>query len=234
MAFRKKVEPILQYRPDILVVPECEPLEKLKMDEWSVTPTSAQYLPVQKNIAGVTAAGKKGLAVFSFGQYHLQILRSYSDAFEIIMPLRVTGVTESLNLFAVWTLDTLQGHYVEHAWKAVEHYKRSILRERTILIGDFNSNIIFDRKGRESSHGNMVARLARKGIASVYHHHFGQRQGLEADPTFYLYRHEDKPYHLDHCFVSADLLQKLISVEVGKFADWREYSDHVPMMVTLA
>ena len=51
-------------------------------------------------------------------------------------------------------------------------------------------------------------------------------------PTLYLYRHKDKPYHLDYCFASADLLENLRSVEIGDYDFWSKYSDHVPVIVT--
>jgi hypothetical protein len=46
-----------------------------------------------------------------------------------------------------------------------------------------------------------------------------------------MYRHKDKPYHIDYCFVSADMAGKLRSVEVGKHGFWTKYSDHVPVMI---
>ncbi len=233
-AFRRKSDLILAQLPDILIIPECEAIEKLNTAGWPVLPTSSEYLSYQKNIDGKLVAGKKGLAVFSFADYRLDLQETYSDAFEIVMPLIVTKGRTKFNLFAVWTLDTANGHYVEQIWNAVKHYDASILKKRTILIGDFNSNVIWDKPSREWSHGKLVAKLVTKGIRSVYHEKHGQLQGEERDATFFLYRHEDKPYHIDHCFVSKDLLKKLASVEVGSFKEWREYSDHVPMIVTFS
>ena len=48
-----------------------------------------------------------------------------------------------------------------------------------------------------------------------------------------MYRHEDKSYHIDYCFISEDQVNKLKSVEVGEFDEWIKYSDHVPLMVDL-
>ncbi|HET9824163.1 MAG TPA: hypothetical protein VFP87_02450, partial [Chitinophagaceae bacterium] len=58
-----------------------------------------------------------------------------------------------------------------------------------------------------------------------------QEQGKERHPTLYMYRQKDKPYHIDYCFASKDLIGKLKSVEVGKFRSWCRYSDHVPVMI---
>jgi len=46
-----------------------------------------------------------------------------------------------------------------------------------------------------------------------------------------MYRHKDKPYHIDYCFVSGDMIEKLKSVEIGDFDYWTRFSDHVPVMV---
>jgi endonuclease/exonuclease/phosphatase family metal-dependent hydrolase len=79
----------------------------------------------------------------------------------------------------------------------------------------------------------VVKHLEDKGIFSAYHLYHKQVQGREADPTFYLFRHLDKPYHIDYCFVSADIAKHIISVEIGAHDYWTKLSDHVPLIVTL-
>jgi exonuclease III len=100
-----------------------------------------------------------------------------------------------------------------------------------MLVGDFNSNSIWDRKHRVSNHSNVVKYLEDKGIFSTYHLFHKQLQGKEVHPTLYMYRHQDKPYHIDYCFVSADLVQRIQSVEIGDYDFWIPYSDHVPLIV---
>jgi len=48
----------------------------------------------------------------------------------------------------------------------------------------------------------------------------------------FMYRHKDKSYHIDYCFASADLIKKLISVEVGEHSNWSKHSDHTPLIIT--
>ena len=55
MAFRKKAEFILAYKPDILVVPECEHPDKLKFDQALPAPTNILWFGSNKN---------KGLGIF--------------------------------------------------------------------------------------------------------------------------------------------------------------------------
>ena len=98
-----------------------------------------------------------------------------------------------------------------------------------VLIGKYNS--IWDRKNRAGNHSSVVKLLENKGIHSCYHMYHKQEQGKERHPTFYLYRHIDKPYHIDYCFVSEDMAQRIQSVEIGDFDFWIKYSDHVPVII---
>jgi endonuclease/exonuclease/phosphatase family metal-dependent hydrolase len=103
---------------------------------------------------------------------------------------------------------------------------------KTMLAGDFNSNTIWDKKRRLNNHSHVVSRLEEKGIFSCYHFHHQQVQGKEQHPTLYMYRHKDKPYHIDYCFASADMISRISDVEIGEYDYWKHYSDHVPVMVT--
>lgn len=223
MAYRKKARHILAYKPDIVVVPECEHPDKLQFPAEVQKPADVLWFGENRN---------KGLGIFSYSHYRFKRLRSYNPAFKLIVPISVTGGSQPFTLYAVWANNPSDpdGVYVEQVWKAVNHYR--IRRKNSILAGDFNSNTIFDKKYRRGNHTHVVELLQQKGIDSCYHLHHRQIQGKEEHPTHYLYRHQDKPFHLDYCFASADLLQKMESVEVGAFDSWKQYSDHVPVMVT--
>lgn len=224
MAFRKKASLILAHQPDLLVVPECEQPDKIKFDP-AASPTGMLWFGSNAN---------KGLGIFSFGGLKLKLLRNHNPELKMIIPISVSGNDIKLNLYAVWANNPADpdGQYVEQVWKALEHYDKKIKRKRTILIGDFNSNTIWDRKYRTGNHSHVVERLGKKKIVSCYHLHHQQEQGKEAHATFYLYKHKDKPYHLDYCFASADLSSRISSVEVGEHETWKQYSDHVPVIVT--
>jgi endonuclease/exonuclease/phosphatase family metal-dependent hydrolase len=152
----------------------------------------------------------------------------------MIIPVAVTDGQFDFNLFAIWANNPTDGdgQYIEQVWKAVHHYSALLNDTKTILVGDFNSNSIWDKKHREGNHSNLVKLLEGRGIFSTYHLYHKQTQGTEVHPTLYMYRHRDKPYHIDYCFVSKDLLNKVSSVEVGDFDKWIIYSDHVPVIVT--
>lgn len=225
MAFRKKARFILIHNPDILIVPECEHPDKLLFS--ADTPKPSDILWFGKN-------QHKGLAIFSYSEYRFTVLENHNQDLKMVIPIAVTGGKFDFNLFAIWANNPTDkdGQYIEQVWKAVHHYDAMLADTKTILAGDFNSNKIWDRKHRAGNHSNVVKLLEDKGIFSCYHLHHNQTQGMEEHPTLYLYRHKNKPYHIDYCFVSADMAAKLLSVEVGDYDFWTKHSDHVPIIVT--
>ena len=227
MAFRKKAGFILAHQPDILIVPECEHPDKLIFNANTQKPTDILWFGANQH---------KGLGIFSYSSFRFKMLRNHNPELKMIIPIAVTGGGLNFTLFAIWANNPTDpdGQYVEQVWKAIHHYNKKLKRIQTLLVGDFNSNTIWDRKYRAGNHSNVVTHLAKKGIVSCYHAHHKQIQGKELHPTFYLYRHQNKPYHLDYCFASADLADKIESVEIGGHTFWSQYSDHVPVMVTFA
>jgi exodeoxyribonuclease III len=224
MAFRKKAEFILTHDPDILIVPECERPDKLLFTENTPKPTDILWYGKNQH---------KGLGIFSYSNFRFKLLENHNEALQMIIPIAVTGGGFNFNLFAIWANNPTDkdGQYVEQIWKALHHYYHLLSAENTILIGDFNSNTIWDRKRRAGNHSNVVKLLESKGIFSTYHLHHKQAQGSEQHPTYYLYRHQNKPYHLDYCFASTDFSEKIESVEIGKHEYWAKYSDHMPVIV---
>jgi exodeoxyribonuclease-3 len=225
MAFRKKADAILAYKPDLLVVPECECIEKLIFGASTQKPSDILWFGNNQH---------KGLAIMAYNNLKLTPLEGNNPDLQMIVPISVTGGDFDFNLFAVWAYNPNDpdGRYVEQVWKAIHHYDHLLSSKRTVLAGDFNSNTIWDRKHRAGNHTNVVKYLEEKGIYSAYHLHHQQIQGKEAHPTFYLYKHQNKPYHLDYCFVSADIAENITSVEIGEHSYWCAYSDHMPVIVT--
>lgn len=224
MAFRKKADFILVQKPDILIVPECEHPDKLKFGKETPLPTDIFWYGSNFN---------KGLGVFSYSNYKFELLEIHNPEFKSILPLKVTGGNFDFTLFAIWANNPTDrdGQYITQVWKAINFYENLILDNKTILVGDFNSNTIWDKPKREGNHSTVVEKLEQKKIFSTYHYFHNQKQGKEQHPTLYMYRHHDKPYHIDYCFASIDFIQKMINVEVGSYEDWKHCSDHKPLIV---
>jgi exodeoxyribonuclease III len=227
MAFRNKAQVILSHKPDILVVPECEHPDKLVFKAGAQMPKNVLWFGNNKN---------KGLAVFSYSEFKLRVLNVHNKDLRMIVPIQVKGSGFDFILFAVWAYNPndLEGRYIEQVRKAVDCYGDLMRSNQSMIIGDFNSNTIWDKKHRASNHSAVVELLEEKGILSLYHLHYKQVQGKELHPTYYMYRHKTRPYHIDYCFASSDFISRLKSVDIGDFDFWKTYSDHVPLIVEFA
>ena len=225
MAFRKKAELILSRKPDILIIQECEHIEKLNFKEEIIQPNDSLWFGQNLN---------KGLGVFSFGNYQLKLLEIHNPEIKTILPIQVTGGDYDFILFAIWAFnsDDVNYKYIGQVWKAIQYYEELLKSKKVILIGDFNSNVIWDKPRRKSNHSDVIKKLSDLNIFSTYHHHLNQIPGEEIHPTFYLYRHRDKPYHIDYCFASQILIDLIENVEIGIYDDWNKYSDHKPLEIT--
>lgn len=223
-AFRKKADAILLQRPDILVVQECEHPDKLK---FSLT------TQIPNDIYWHSDSGKKGIGIFSYSNYKFELLPEFNPIFRYILPFRVTGNGQTFTLLAVWAMnnkENREARYIGQVWLAINYYKE-LLSNSIIIIGDFNSNKIWDYKGRVGNHSDVVNNLAEKDIHSIYHKHFDIEQGKENHPTFFLQRNKDKPYHIDYCFASAGLYDKVKNIEIGTYENWISHSDHAPLTI---
>lgn len=225
MAFRRKAAYILAHKPDLLVVPECEHLTKLIFPPDLPAPTDSLWFGKNQN---------KGLGIFSYSNYRFRVLDVHDQNLQMIVPIAVSDGIFEFTLFAIWANNPADpdGPYVEQVWKAVKLYESLLKKTPAVWIGDFNSNTMWDRKRREGNHSTVVKLLAEKKIFSTYHLYHQQTQGSELHATHYLYRHQDKPYHLDYCFASKSMTDKLISVEIGEYDYWSKFSDHVPIIVS--
>jgi len=102
-----------------------------------------------------------------------------------------------------------------------------------IVIGDFNSNTIWDRFHRERSHSELVEKLGRLRLVSVYHTLRDEIQGQEVTPTQFMYRNLAKSYHLDFAFVSK-VISRSCELIIGEPSEWIYKSDHMPLILTVS
>ena len=73
----------------------------------------------------------------------------------------------------------------------------------------------------------MNRKLESCNLISTYHKLNNEEQGKESQSTFYLYRHLDKPYHIDYVYASEGIVTDLKILDAE---DWIEVSDHVPIV----
>jgi len=225
MAFRKKAKYLVEQKADIVIVPECECPEKLIFPED--VPKPDQVLWYGQNL-------NKGLGIFGYGKIKFKELDCHNRKLKLVIPIEVTKGSMKFNLFAIWAnnVKDRKYQYVGQIWKALKCYDNLLTEGPSILAGDFNSNTIWDQPKRKGNHTHVVGKLREKGIYSCYHTYYNCEQGKEVHDTLFMYRHNDKGYHIDYCFASENFINNLITVDVGDHRHWCQLSDHVPLSVT--
>lgn len=238
-ALRKKYSELDCFDADILIIQECE--------------NPAKSTDIFRNWAGdylwVGTSKHKGLGVFPKkenkisrlywrNEFQLSGLKSNShtlkwstDDLKLFLPFQVNN---SITILGLWTKgsDSCAFGYIGQLWKYLQIHRFELSNNNTLIIGDLNSNKIWDKYDRWWNHSDVIEELKQIGIESVYHNQFNEEQGKETIPTFFLYRNPEKKYHIDYAFSSSDLLPNC-TLSVGSKEDWLHVSDHMPLLLTL-
>ena len=228
--FHRKIESLATLAPDVAIVSECANLEILANKAPGLKPTSALWVGTNPH---------KGLAVFSFGRHQLQREDEYDPSIQYALPVRVEGPGK-WHVLALWAHHGLSGRTMSTrgpTLQALTVYERFLRTRPSIVAGDLNNHIRWDKPGKQWNHANALAAFAGLGLVSAYHAFLGVEQGAEQHPTFYWRtRSEDGPtYHIDYVFVPQDSVSQLNSVVVGSRSEWiaSGLSDHAPLIVDL-
>lgn len=220
MAFRKKSEIITSFKHDFLIVQECESLAKIHFE-----------YPLKSSL-WVGDNPHKGLAIFAFNDYELKISPFYNKEYRYVVPIDVFFENQKqFTLFAVWAMqDSInrEQRYIGQVVYALKEYQ-NLLDDKTIIIGDFNWNKIWDEGKKTFNLSDLLAILDRYEIKSLYHEYFNEYFGCETQSTLFLQKNLAKPYHIDYCFSGKYWYEKLKCVEIGKPENWLSKSDHMPL-----
>jgi hypothetical protein len=212
----RKLAALKALDPDIAVIPECP------------------RLPASRGTTFWLGANpRKGLGVLARKPWRIARATTRHDLPRYVQPLRISG-PESFLLWAVWACHHGTDRYVRGVHRAVEACSRLLQTGPTVMLGDFNSNAIWDGEHpKERGHSALVRKLQSLGLTSAYHAHYGERQGCETRPTFFEYRHLHRPYHIDYCFLPHAWTARIAAVSVGRHSEWAGSSDHMPIIVDL-
>jgi exodeoxyribonuclease-3 len=236
-ALRKKLSELEALDADLLIIQECE-------DPAASTPA---YRDWAGNYLWKGLSKNKGIGIFPRknhrvaeagwnGSYQISSLGTKSaaaswrsDELELFLPFTLN---DEYSILGVWTKgnDEKVFGYIGQFWKYVQIHKTKLASPKTLVLGDFNSNAIWDQPDRWWNHSDVVAELEEIGIHSVYHSSRSERQGSEKSPTLFLQRNTKKPYHVDYAFASSDLLHHC-QMDVGGLDTWLHISDHMPLIV---
>lgn len=221
-AFRKKVEYLKPLDTELWVIQEAEdPKES----------TKAYQELIGENYIWIGSNKNKGLLVVSTVEEKVLFLDwDNPENLQMFIPF----VFKEQVFLAAWTkqADSPTFGYIGQLWKYIKQNKHLFERHRPIIVGDLNSNVIWDKWDRWWNHSDIVRILEGMGIKSLYHHVTSDIEGKEKQPTFFLHRKVEKAYHIDYCFVPKPY-QKNSMLEIGSHEKWIEYSDHLPMIIEL-
>ena len=221
-ALRKKLDPLLKLNADIYIVQECEDPSQCK---------DSHYVAWAENYLWSGKNKHKGLGVFCRKDILLTPLAWEAYDLESFLPCKIN---DTITLLAVWTrqANSPTFGYIGQLWKYLQMHKAKLPASQAMLCGDLNSNTCWDVWDRWWNHSDVVKELKQVGIESLYHLQIGEQQGKESQPTFCMYRKEDRTYHIDYAFLSKDLISSA-ELSIGKSEDWLEFSDHMPVIFTI-
>ena len=219
-AFRRKFDRIGTLNADVYVIQECEN---------PATAASAEYRDWAEHYVWAGKSDPKGVGIFVKNGLSVQALDWPNYGLEQFMPVRIA---DRINLLAVWTKNNAKMAYIGQFYQYLQHHS-ALLDPSVIICGDFNSNAIWDKRGRVWNHTECVSALSNLGFDSLYHLTMDEKQGLETEPTFYLQRNMAKAYHIDYFFAHASAYRATPKIVVGKAAEWLSISDHMPVTLTI-
>ncbi len=213
--FREKYKEIAKLGADVYVIQESENPESCK---------DTEYREFVKNGFWTGGIPFKGLLVFSPNpDIKLELLDWKTQDYGYFLPIRVN---DEFTLVGSWACDP----YVQEFCDFI-HACKEELDDNVFIVGDLNSNVVFDKDNIRTgkTHSIIVEELKVISIENIYHHHTGDTQGQEKVPTFYLYRHLDRPFHIDHCFSNPKNIEKLT---IHARWQWMALSAHQPLELT--
>lgn len=224
---------------DILIIQECED-PSLSTEVYHDWAGAYLWVGTSKN-KGIGVFPRNGHTVKDLnwsGSYSINGLNSTcsslswrTEDLKLFLPF---SINDELTAVAVWTKGSENEvfGYMGQFWKFLQIHRSDLQSSKTLIIGDFNSNAIWDKTDRWWSHTGVVNELSEIGINSLYHHQNNEEQGHELAPTFYMHRKPEKPYHIDYAFCSDDILHKS-HLTIGDMEYWLSASDHTPLILNI-
>ena len=218
-ALRKKFLNLSEFGAEIMVIQECEDPERSNDSTYKQWASNYVWTGDNKN---------KGLGIFCSDSTSLRENGRNRDGVKHFISSRVN---DAFDLVAVWNHynNSPTFGYIGQLWKYLQINKSDMTN--CIVAGDFNGNKIWDRPLRWWNHTDVVTEFEEIGIRSLYHEYFKESQGKETQPTFFLQRKIEKPYHIDYVFASRQIISEVASFQVASSNNWLERSDHLPIFI---
>ena len=118
-----------------MVIQECEDPQRASADSYSDFASNALWIGHNKN---------KGLGVFAKPGIKIEKLAWESNSLRYFLLVRIN---HTFDLVAVWACKP----YIEAFYEYERHHHQNIDRN-TVILGDFNSNVVWDRLHGQRNH----------------------------------------------------------------------------------
>lgn len=210
--FREKFKHLDEFCADILVIEECEDPNKY---------IETDYYKFAKNYFWIGENPNKGLGIFAKRNIKIKKLHWKAYCLRYFLPI---CVNDTFNLLGVWT----KKPYIEEFF-IYQSINFSKINSNTIIVGDFNSNAIWNKEHGCRNHSAVVKLLEKKGLYSAYHFQSKEEHGNESCKTFFLHKNPNKGFHIDYCFLPKE---KLESFKIFNNS-WISLSDHLPIIIDI-
>ena len=223
-ALRNKLHELVKLNADIYIIQECENPINYPNTPYELWGTNHLWIGNSKN---------RGLGIFARRDIDLLPLNwsdYYSDhQVKLFLPCLVNN---DFQLLGVWTKQNSSPNfgYIGQFWKYLQINLPKL--NKILIAGDFNSSKKWDQWDRWWNHTDVVRQLKEKGIESLYHTYYQEKQSEERIPTFYHHKNPEKPYHIDY-FFGSPCFQSMESFSIGKPINWLHLSDHMPLVLDL-
>lgn len=228
--FVKNYRVILEEEPaDIYIIPECT---NPKISD------SEDYVKLDSEYYWVDWVGDEeypdhGLGMIAKKNVEIKVWDLDNKGLRYFIPVTVK---DDFNLLAVWTKVDEGESNAEYPKLITEYYEEhkdsGFFNEDMIICGDFNCDKRVKNETHRKNVDEMMDKLSEIQLVDVYHDIYGENQGEESKATFYLYKHSDKPYHLDHVFAAKDKVDLHVDDDFDKWVKSKR-SDHVPIILKI-
>ena len=214
MAYYKKRHLIEALQPDVVILQEV---------------AKKDILAAQLPFAVWTGSNPhKGLGVLGFASACYKMTENTDPNLPWHLPFSIDG----LNIIALWAHQLHRElRYVRVTHEIVDRHTGFLSGDKALLMGDFNSNTVWDRFHPGRNHSMLVEKLTALGLSSVYHCQEVTEHGAETTKTYFHTRKQQFGHHIDYAFVSDGMAAHL---RVGDAGDWLAHSDHMPLILDIA
>ena len=211
-----RAERLAPLRPNIAVIQEC---------------ARPDPMPLDGRVAWFGTNPRQGVGVVANSPY--KVTRGPTDTTfdHTAFPAIVSGPV-SFNVLAIWALP--RPSYVRAILRALETYADFLRAAPSLVIGDFNCFAEWKGKAPSKDHVELARRLRDEfALVSAYHSAPGFNVSEAETPTYFFRWKENRPFHIDYCFVPAAWRSSIKSVDVRPFNEAKWQSDHRPVVVEL-